>query len=105
MALCPTITTAMAQIQAHAVQAPAVRKNPTHTRRTAGTGTYISRSVPADPLSLAALAQVSAVHPACRSWRILARAFRDEVPHVWHQHVTAETRNQCVLAILAATPT
>jgi hypothetical protein len=40
-----------------------------------------------------------------RSWRILARTLSDEVPHVGHENVATEPRDQCVLAILAATRT
>jgi hypothetical protein len=37
-----------------------------------------------------------------RTWRVLALAFRNHVPDVRHQHVTAESREQCLLAVLAA---
>jgi hypothetical protein len=40
-------------------------------------------------------------HPARRAWRILPRTFRNEVPHVGHQHVATEPREQRLLEILA----
>jgi bifunctional non-homologous end joining protein LigD len=52
-------------------------------------------------VSGARIAQVPIVPAARCSCSILARALRDEVAHVRHQHVTAEPRDQCLLAILA----
>jgi hypothetical protein len=49
--------------------------------------------------------QIREINPASRSRRILARAFRDEVPHIRHQHAATEPRDQRVLAILAAART
>jgi hypothetical protein len=41
--------------------------------------------------SVLRLPQIRVVHPTRSSWRILARALRDEVAHVRHQHVAAKT--------------
>ena len=46
--------------------------------------------------------QIPVVHPASRARRIFPRALRNQVPHIRHQHVTTEPRDQRVLAILAA---
>jgi hypothetical protein len=48
-----------------------------------------------------ALPQIRVVHPARLTRRILARALRNEMTHVRHQHVAAELFDQRVLAILA----
>jgi hypothetical protein len=50
-----------------------------------------------------ALAQIGLVNLARRTWRILARALRNEVAHVRHQNFATEPRDQRFLAILTAT--
>jgi hypothetical protein len=49
------------------------------------------------------LPQIRIIHPASRAWCAPPRAFRNEVPHIGHQHVAAEPRDQCFLAILTTT--
>jgi hypothetical protein len=41
------------------------------------------------------LAQIRKINPARRSCRILPWTLRNKVPHIGHQHVTAEPRDQC----------
>jgi hypothetical protein len=55
-----------------------------------------------DQQHLSVLPQIGIIHPASRTWRILPRAFRNEVPYVGHQHVAAEPRKQRLFAILPA---
>jgi hypothetical protein len=40
--------------------------------------------------------QVRVEHATRRAWRILARALRDEVAHVWHKHVAARSAIETV---------
>jgi hypothetical protein len=44
-------------------------------------------------------------HRTGLAWRILARALRNEVPHVRHQHGAAKPCDQCLFAILTAART
>jgi hypothetical protein len=49
---------------------------------------------PTRSTSIAPFSQIGVVHPTRRAWRVLARAFRNEVPRVRHQHVATEPRDQ-----------